>query len=467
MDSPLGSIAGSGGAGLLLQRRFWMADKHCKACTGCGSPFTLLRRRHHCRFCGKIFCAACSSLGRHFGSESAVRVCGDCRRIDATQSGGGAAAATEVKAPVAAASAALGAADGGEDRAAASSTARRGAADAGGGARGGVDAAGVQAEGGGGGARSGGGNGVARAGLDWELRAGAGGGLGLFDDRSRLLPPSGAPFNLPASAPAAALLRGLAAAAEQHLVDAVLACCIAYISEGGAPPPGPVGPRAVQPEEPPPGARAARPEEPPPGAPAALGRNRSAWAAAILRLTRRAVALVEPNIRRGDRSDVRCYVQVRGEGRGGLGGGRPAISGLVHEPCAIEGGRQTRERASLIPPARAPLSQVKAIPSLPSDPAGPDGDLTLGPCSVIDGGVVFRQCLPHKAMREDVASPKVLLLEDALTFEGGGPPGGRLLSLDTLLEQERRYTDIQVSKVLALEPDVLFTSQVREARAAL
>ena len=42
---------------------------------------------------------------------------------------------------------------------------------------------------------------------------------------------------------------------------------------------------------------------------------------------------------------------------------------------------------------------------------------------------------------------------------GSSSGGGRLLSLDTLLEQERRYTDILASKVLALEPDVVFLSQ--------
>jgi 1-phosphatidylinositol-3-phosphate 5-kinase len=97
--------------------------------------------------------------------------------------------------------------------------------------------------------------------------------------------------------------------------------------------------------------------------------------------------------------------------------------------------------------------------------------VTLGDCDVVDGGVVFRQCLPHKGMRCDIARPQVLLLDDALTFEGGGGGGGpgaaalagsggggRVLSLDTLLEQERRYTDILVAKVLAHEPDVLLTS---------
>jgi hypothetical protein len=39
-----------------------MADGESSICCGCGSPFTLLRRRHHCRRCGRLFCDACSSL---------------------------------------------------------------------------------------------------------------------------------------------------------------------------------------------------------------------------------------------------------------------------------------------------------------------------------------------------------------------------------------------------------------------
>jgi hypothetical protein len=46
---------------------------------------------------------------------------------------------------------------------------------------------------------------------------------------------------------------------------------------------------------------------------------------------------------------------------------------------------------------------------------------------------------------------------DAISFDSG--TALRLLSLETLLEQERRYTDILVQKVLALRPDVLFASR--------
>uniref|UniRef100_A0A8C8A7C6 FYVE zinc finger domain-containing protein n=1 Tax=Otus sunia TaxID=257818 RepID=A0A8C8A7C6_9STRI len=31
----------------------WVPDSTCSQCSACRSPFTLLRRRHHCRSCGK------------------------------------------------------------------------------------------------------------------------------------------------------------------------------------------------------------------------------------------------------------------------------------------------------------------------------------------------------------------------------------------------------------------------------
>ncbi|XP_059302981.1 1-phosphatidylinositol-3-phosphate 5-kinase FAB1B-like isoform X1 [Lycium ferocissimum] len=42
-------------------RDFWMPDQSCRVCYECDSLFTLFNRRHHCRLCGRVFCAKCTS----------------------------------------------------------------------------------------------------------------------------------------------------------------------------------------------------------------------------------------------------------------------------------------------------------------------------------------------------------------------------------------------------------------------
>jgi hypothetical protein len=58
-----------------------MPDRFCKVCYGCEEPFTMYRRRHHCRMCGQVFCNNCSSYsidGVMFNAQGLVRACKDC-----------------------------------------------------------------------------------------------------------------------------------------------------------------------------------------------------------------------------------------------------------------------------------------------------------------------------------------------------------------------------------------------------
>lgn len=32
----------------------WVPDEACGFCTACKAPFTVIRRKHHCRSCGKV-----------------------------------------------------------------------------------------------------------------------------------------------------------------------------------------------------------------------------------------------------------------------------------------------------------------------------------------------------------------------------------------------------------------------------
>ncbi|KAL0969056.1 hypothetical protein UPYG_G00222130 [Umbra pygmaea] len=59
----------------------WVPDDECNSCIACKAPFTVIRRKHHCRSCGKIFCSRCSSHSAplpRYGQVKPVRVCTHC-----------------------------------------------------------------------------------------------------------------------------------------------------------------------------------------------------------------------------------------------------------------------------------------------------------------------------------------------------------------------------------------------------
>ncbi|XVE53792.1 hypothetical protein DITRI_Ditri03aG0030700 [Diplodiscus trichospermus] len=69
----------------------WLPDSSTTVCMQCSAPFTAITRgRHHCRFCGGIFCRACS-MGRcllpvKFRERNPQRVCDLCYdRLDPLQ----------------------------------------------------------------------------------------------------------------------------------------------------------------------------------------------------------------------------------------------------------------------------------------------------------------------------------------------------------------------------------------------
>ncbi|CAH8512909.1 unnamed protein product [Schistosoma haematobium] len=63
------------------ERRYWMQDENCKFCFECGTRFTAIRRKHHCRVCGRIFCNQCSNKiveGTQIGLDGLQRACSYC-----------------------------------------------------------------------------------------------------------------------------------------------------------------------------------------------------------------------------------------------------------------------------------------------------------------------------------------------------------------------------------------------------
>ncbi|XP_010541680.1 PREDICTED: uncharacterized protein LOC104815071 [Tarenaya hassleriana] len=69
----------------------WLPDSSTTTCMQCSAPFTALTRgRHHCRFCGGIFCRNCSKgrclMPSRFRERNPQRVCDACyERLDCLQ----------------------------------------------------------------------------------------------------------------------------------------------------------------------------------------------------------------------------------------------------------------------------------------------------------------------------------------------------------------------------------------------
>uniref|UniRef100_A0A672LGV7 Zinc finger FYVE domain-containing protein 9-like n=1 Tax=Sinocyclocheilus grahami TaxID=75366 RepID=A0A672LGV7_SINGR len=61
----------------------WVPDSQAPICMKCKVKFTFTKRRHHCRACGKVFCAACCSLKSRlmYMDRKEARVCVTCHRV--------------------------------------------------------------------------------------------------------------------------------------------------------------------------------------------------------------------------------------------------------------------------------------------------------------------------------------------------------------------------------------------------
>jgi hypothetical protein len=62
----------------------WQTDKSSSGCQLCGRGFTLTRRRHHCRICGKLVCNSCSPHRLVIASideKKRQRLCNTCEGV--------------------------------------------------------------------------------------------------------------------------------------------------------------------------------------------------------------------------------------------------------------------------------------------------------------------------------------------------------------------------------------------------
>ncbi|XP_062279502.1 zinc finger FYVE domain-containing protein 9 [Scomber scombrus] len=78
--SPAGILSKDRGTVLGEVAPVWVPDAQAQVCMKCGVKFTFTKRRHHCRACGKVFCALCSNLKfrlTHLDGKEG-RVCVSC-----------------------------------------------------------------------------------------------------------------------------------------------------------------------------------------------------------------------------------------------------------------------------------------------------------------------------------------------------------------------------------------------------
>uniref|UniRef100_A0A1A8E6V1 FYVE-type domain-containing protein n=1 Tax=Nothobranchius kadleci TaxID=1051664 RepID=A0A1A8E6V1_NOTKA len=68
----------------------WVPDSQAPVCMKCDVKFTFTKRRHHCRACGKVFCAACCSVKckLEYMDRKEARVCVTCHSALTTAQSG-------------------------------------------------------------------------------------------------------------------------------------------------------------------------------------------------------------------------------------------------------------------------------------------------------------------------------------------------------------------------------------------
>ncbi|XP_020295778.1 uncharacterized protein LOC109860825 [Pseudomyrmex gracilis] len=65
------------------QPPFWIPDSDAPSCMLCDTKFTVLKRRHHCRACGKVLCNKCCNMKYRLEYQITIdsRVCAPCYQL--------------------------------------------------------------------------------------------------------------------------------------------------------------------------------------------------------------------------------------------------------------------------------------------------------------------------------------------------------------------------------------------------
>ncbi|KAK7067699.1 hypothetical protein SK128_015054 [Halocaridina rubra] len=82
-EGATGLPTGSSGSVVGQVAPFWIPDEEAPNCQECGQKFTVIRRRHHCRACGRVLCAQCChhKAPLPYMEYKEARVCGPCLQL--------------------------------------------------------------------------------------------------------------------------------------------------------------------------------------------------------------------------------------------------------------------------------------------------------------------------------------------------------------------------------------------------
>jgi 1-phosphatidylinositol-3-phosphate 5-kinase len=82
-------------------------------------------------------------------------------------------------------------------------------------------------------------------------------------------------------------------------------------------------------------------------------------------------------------------------------------------------------------------------------------------CAYISG-ILFRKTVSHKRMAKEIVNPSIMLLSGGIEFTR---TENRIASLETLMEQEGKYIEILVKKILKVKPDILMVGRAVSRKA--
>lgn len=76
--------------------------------------------------------------------------------------------------------------------------------------------------------------------------------------------------------------------------------------------------------------------------------------------------------------------------------------------------------------------------------------------SAFVSGIIFHKNVSHKTMAKEILNPRIMLLRGGIEYTR---TENRIATLETLLEQESRYLQILVNKIIKINPDILFVGR--------